>query len=82
MSGNSTTESQNQMLLEALRNEPAGLTGLDMLYRFGILSHTRRIRDLRERGIPIGDIWEYQFNDKGKVVKHWKRYFLPREAAK
>lgn len=77
-----TIQAQNAAILAALKDEPAGLTGLDMLYRFGVLSHTRRIRDLREQGYPIGDKWEHKTDERGKVVKKWKRYFLPREAVK
>lgn len=69
-------EAQNHQILQALKNEPAGLTGLDMLHRFGALSHTRRVRDLREKGYPVGDVWEYQLDERGKIVKKWKRYFL------
>lgn len=71
---------QNAMILQALKTEPRGLSGLDMLRRFGVLSHTRRITDLRQKGIPVADFWECQFDENGKTIKRWKRYFLPAEA--
>ena len=38
-----------------------------------------RIFDLREAGYPVQDDWEYKLNESGKVVKKWKKYFLPRQ---
>ncbi len=72
-------DSQAKQILEALRNEPKGLTGADMFYRFGALSYTRRIRDIREAGVPVCDTWEEKLDERGKVIKKWKRYFLPED---
>lgn len=68
--------SQNRAILETLRSDPHGLTGMDMIQRFGAMSYTRRIRDLREAGHPIVGVWEYKLDKAGKVVKKWRRYFF------
>ena len=67
--------SQNKAILETLKTDPKGLTGMDMIRRFGAMSYTRRIRDLRESGNPIGDVWEHKLTEEGKIEKKWKRYF-------
>ena len=36
-----------------------------------------RICDLRQAGVQISDGWDYKFDEHGKVLKKWKRYFLP-----
>lgn len=38
-----------------------------------------RIYDLRDAGVPVLDEWQYKLDDNGKVVKKWKKYFIPRQ---
>ncbi len=67
--------SQNRAILETLKKEERGLTGMDMIRRFGAMSYTRRIKDLRDSGNPITGIWEYKLSKEGKVIKKWRRYY-------
>jgi len=69
------TNSQNKAILRELKRNPMGMTGMDMINMFGAMSYTRRIRDLREAGEPIDSQWIYKYDEKGKVVKRWKRYY-------
>lgn len=69
------TNSQNKAILRELKRNPMGMTGMDMIRMFGAMSYTRRIRDLRESGEPIDSQWIYKLDEKGKVVKRWKRYY-------
>ena len=69
------TNSQNKAILRELKRNPMGMTGMDMINMFGAMSYTRRIRDLREAGEPIDSQWIYKLDEKGKVVKRWKRYY-------
>lgn len=36
-----------------------------------------RICDLRHDGVPVQDGWDYKLDEHGKVLKKWKRYWLP-----
>jgi len=67
--------SQNKAILAELKRNAHGLTGMDMIRMFGAMSYTRRIKDLRESGEPIESLWIYKHDEKGKVVKRWKRYY-------
>lgn len=35
-----------------------------------------RIWDLRNAGVPVLDEWEYHRDEKGRVVKKWKKYWI------
>ena len=35
-----------------------------------------RIYDLRHDGVPIESKFEYKYNDKGRIVKKWKKYWI------
>lgn len=35
-----------------------------------------RIWELRQEGVPIRDGWVYKRDEKGKVLKKWKKYWL------
>ncbi len=39
-----------------------------------------RIWDLRHDGVPVQDEFEYKFDNNGKVVKKWKKYWIARSA--
>ena len=67
--------SQNKAILAELKRNVYGLTGMDMIRMFGATAYTRRIKDLRESGEPIESLWIYKHDEKGKVVKRWKRYY-------
>lgn len=47
------------------------LTGVSGLSKFGSMKLTSRISDLRKRGYPVKDYWNY--SDDGK--KRWKVYY-------
>lgn len=72
---NLSTESQNRLILGELKRNPLGLTGMDMIRRFGAMSYTRRIKDLRDSGHKIDSMWERKYDERGKEVKRWKRYY-------
>ena len=38
-----------------------------------------RIYDLRKDGVKVQDDWEYKLDEKGKVVKKWKRYWIAKQ---
>ena len=44
---------------------------------FGCARLAARIHDIRHGGVTVLDDWEYELNKDGKVVKKWKRYFIP-----
>lgn len=70
------TNSQNKAILAELKRNPLGLTGWDMIHKFGAMSYTRRISDLVQEGQPIEAVWEYKYDKQGKVVKKWRRYYF------
>lgn len=35
-----------------------------------------RIWDLRNAGVPVLGEWEYRRDEKGRVVKKWKKYWI------
>lgn len=37
-----------------------------------------RIWDLKHDGVPVQSEFEYRLDEKGKVVKKWKKYWIPR----
>lgn len=37
-----------------------------------------RIYDLKHDGVPVQSEFEYKLDEKGKVVKKWKKYWIPR----
>ena len=41
-----------------------------------------RIWDLRHDGVPVQDEFEYKFDNNGKVVKKWKKYWIARSATR
>lgn len=44
--------------------------------RFDCTRLGARIYDLRHDGVPVQDEWEYKLDNKGKVVKKWKKYWI------
>lgn len=38
-----------------------------------------RIWDLKQSGVPVEDAFEYKLDESGKVVKKWKKYWIPRK---
>lgn len=35
-----------------------------------------RIWDLKHDGVPVKDCFEYKYDQNGKVVKKWKKYWI------
>ena len=35
-----------------------------------------RIWDLKQDGVPVQDCFEYKLDQKGKVLKKWKKYWI------
>lgn len=69
-------EGKRQQLLEHLKKHPHGITGLEMVTRFGLLNYKNDIYVLRNRGVNIADVWEEKLDDRGRVVERWKRYYI------
>jgi hypothetical protein len=37
-----------------------------------------RIWELKQEGVPVQSEFEYKLDENGKVVKKWKKYWIPR----
>lgn len=69
----------NALIENALASEiPAGITGLEFVNGFGILSYTSRIARLRKNGYVIKDRWVSQFNRRNEICDV-KAYYIPKE---
>ena len=38
-----------------------------------------RMWELREAGIPVQSDWEYEYDENGKVINKWKRYWSAKQ---
>lgn len=38
-----------------------------------------RIYDLKREGVPVASEWEEKRDADGRLVKRWKKYFIPRQ---
>lgn len=70
---------QCDMILRHLRDY-GSVTGYQLVMEYNIMSYTRRITDLRQRGYPIKSITEYRTNLYGDKVKY-TRYELDKTEA-
>lgn len=71
------TERENQCKqILSFISEGKSITQQVAVKEFGCYRLGARVWDLRNAGFPIGDEWEYQTDNKGKVLKKWKRYYL------
>ena len=74
-----TKEAQNRLILRYMEDGNS-ITDATARELFDCSRVGARIWDIRHlMGIQVKDVWEYQLNEKGKVVKKWKRYYLPRQ---
>ena len=55
------------------------ITGRLAFISFGCMRLPARISDLKEAGFKVRDEWEYEYDENGKVVKKWKRYWLAKQ---
>ena len=71
-----TTKEAQKLLI--LRHMEAGNIITDAVARdlFGCSRAAARISDLRHDGVPIQDAYEYKYDENGKVVKKWKKYWI------
>ena len=70
-----TKEAQKRMIL---RHMEAGNSVTDATARelFDCSRVGARIWDLRHDGVPIQSEYEYKYDEDGKVVKKWKKYWI------
>lgn len=65
---------QQDIILRHLRDF-GSVTGYQLVMEYNIMSYTRRITDLRQRGYPIKSVTEYRRNVYGDMVPY-TRYVL------
>lgn len=75
-------ETKRARILEYLKKNPNGLTGLEMVTMFGCLNYKNDIYVLRMKGVPIYDEWEHRYDMEGRELERWKRYYIPAGAMK
>lgn len=69
-------EKQTAWVLEYIR-EHGSITDVEAYEGYGIRRLSARIWDLRHiHGIEIKDAWEYKYDNRGKVIKKWKVYWI------
>lgn len=68
---------QNTELLEYMADGKR-VSGLDALQALGCFRLPARIAELKEAGVPVKSEWEYSYDEKGRVLKKWKVYWIPR----
>lgn len=74
------SSTKRQRILDYLKKNPRGLTGMDMVQLFGSLNYKNDIFVLRGKGVPIADEWERKYDEKGREIMRWKRYYIPADA--
>lgn len=69
-------EIQTAQVLDYMQRN-GGISGMEAFSKLEIERLPARIWDIRNKlGIAIDDMWEYKYDDDGKVIKKWKRYFI------
>ena len=70
-----TMEAQTKQILRYMED---GNSITDAIARdlFSCSRLSGRIYDLRHDGVPILDDFEYKLDERGKVVKKWKKYWI------
>lgn len=67
--------SHEQMILEHLRSG-GEITSLEGIERFKCIRTAARIKDLKDAGFDIRERWEYRYDERGKVEKKWKVWWI------
>lgn len=75
-------ETKRQKVLEYLKRNPHGLTGLEMVTKFGCLNYKNDIFVLRSKGYPIVGEWQHKYDAQGRELERWMRYYIPAGAMK
>lgn len=67
--------SHEKQILDHLRKggEISSLEGTNM---FGCIRTAARIKDIKDAGININERWEYRYDERGKVAKKWKVWWI------
>lgn len=71
-------EAQTRLLLRWME---AGysITGIQAVSLFRCMRLPARVADLKRAGVPVQSDWEYEYDQNGKVVRKWKKYFIPKQ---
>lgn len=70
-----TKEKQTALIIEYIE-EHGSITDIQAT-ELGIRRLAARIWDIRHlMGIPVKDAWEYKYDDRGKIIKKWKVYWI------
>lgn len=74
----SEREAQTRMLLRWME---AGfsITGIQAVSLFRCMRLSARVADLKSAGVPVQFDWEYEYDQNGKVVRKWKKYFIAKQ---
>lgn len=70
-------DAQTRQILRFME-EGNAITGRLAFISFGCMRLPARIADLKAAGIPVIDEWEYEYDERGKVIRKWKKYWIKR----
>lgn len=73
-----TTEAQKMQILRFM-SEGNTISDAIARERFDCSRCGARIWELKEAGIPVQSDWEYKYDEKGRVIKKWKRYWIAKQ---
>ena len=70
-----TKEAQTRLIL---RHMEAGeeITGMEAYELYNCMRLPARIADLKKSGVSINSCFDYELDERGKVVKKWKKYWI------
>lgn len=52
------------------------ITDMEALSKFHCRRLASRICDLKASGVPVESKFEYEYDERGKVVRKWKKYWI------
>jgi hypothetical protein len=68
-------EAKEKMILHYMEAGNS-ITSMEAIEMFKYTRLPARICDFKKAGISVQDDWEYDFDERGKVVTKWKRYYI------
>ena len=71
-------EAQTRKLLRYMEDGNS-ITSAEAIKMFDCMRLASRIADLKEAGVHIQSDFEYKLDERGKVVKRWKRYWIAKQ---
>jgi len=71
---------QNEMILQYMKDVPSGITPLDALREFGCMRLGARIYDLQREGHEIEHLREESKNRYGRKVSYSRYRLMPKRA--